>query len=166
MADITIFDPIPWKTMGTTALQTAIIYSVIIVGLKLVGRRVFAELGPQDLVVLLLVAEATDIGLTPTEGGFWASIASVGTILAVGGLIERIPPLKKWVEDSAVVLLDRGKILRERLRRNLVNEDDLQATARKYGLPNTDAFETMTLESDGSISGVLKPEYRSSGKNL
>ena len=64
--------------------QTATVYCFILIGLKIVGRRVFAQRGPQDLVIIVLVAEASDLGLTPDEAGYWGSICSVVTLLMRG----------------------------------------------------------------------------------
>lgn len=160
MNSATIFDPIPWQAVGIAVLQTSIIFCVVIIGLKMVGRRVFGELAPQDLVLLLLIAEATNAGLTTQDGGFWSTMASVLTVLFLGALSDRLPPLRRFVEEHTIPLMENGKLIEEALKKNLVEEEDLQSLARKYGFPHYNAFETITLECDGSLSGVLKPEYR------
>ena len=157
---ITIFDPIPWREVGISALQAFIIYWVVILGLKLVGRRVFGELGPQDFIVLLLVSEAANLGLTHQDAGFWGTLAGVLTIMFTGAMIERCHPLKQLIEDSKVVIVENGKPIPEKMKQNMVDDQDLENAARKYGMGHIEAFENMVLESDGSITGVLKPEFR------
>lgn len=71
-----------WLSMA----QTFCIFILILGGLKLVGRRVFAEQTPQDLIILLLIAESCDLGLTHEDAGFWGTVASVLTILFMGWL--------------------------------------------------------------------------------
>ncbi len=156
----TLFDPIPWNAVGITVLQTFILFWIVIIGLKLVGRRVFGELGPQDVALLLLVAESCNLGLTPQKAGFWGSLFSIMTLLVIVATVERVKPFRQLMEEKPIVLLQNGHALEKVMQDNLVEKADLEAKARQYGVPDCSAFETMMLESDGSISGVLKPEYR------
>lgn len=48
-----------------TAGQTFVLFWFVLLGLKAIGRRAFGELGPQDLILIVVVAEAMDSGLTP-----------------------------------------------------------------------------------------------------
>ena len=155
-----LFDAIPWQAVGHSILQTATIYWLVLLGIKAVGRRVFAEMGPQDLVILVLVAEACDLGLTDERAGYWGSVASVLTLLAMGALVERIPALRRSLESKPVLLAERGSLRREAMKSCMVDESDLEQTARRYGLASYAEFDSMTLEEDGSITGVLRLEMR------
>jgi uncharacterized membrane protein YcaP (DUF421 family) len=155
-----IFDPIPWNEVGLSILQTLTIFWLILLGLKLVGRRVFGELGPQDLIVLLLIAEASDLGLTHQDAGYWGALASILTILTTGALIEHLPLLRHFLEEEGIVLLRSGEPDEQTMKKNLVQREDLEKTARQYGFAELEAFDAMVLESDGKITGVLKPEFR------
>ncbi len=109
MEYISIFDPVPWQEVGHTVLQTLTLYWFLLLGIKLVGRRVFGEMGPQDMIVLLLVAEACDLGLTNERAGYWGTVFSVLTILVTGVIVERIAPLRRALEDSAIVVFENGR---------------------------------------------------------
>ena len=74
---VTLFQAVPWEPVGVSVVQTVVIYWLVLLGVKLVGRRVFGEMGPQDMVILFLIAESCDLGLTNEEAGFWGSVASV-----------------------------------------------------------------------------------------
>jgi uncharacterized membrane protein YcaP (DUF421 family) len=156
MSYASIFEDIPWDMVGLAAVQTFSLYVLVLCGLKLVGRRVFAELGPQDLILLLLVAEACDIGLTPEEAGYWGTIASVVTLLVIVGITERIGFLRKIVENKPVVLFHNGRLL-VKLDKYLINEDDLDRSVRKYGVSSYQDVDMLILEEDGNISAVLTP---------
>lgn len=158
-----IFDPVPWPEVGTALVQTFVIYWVVMLGLKLVGRRVFGEMGPQDLILLMLIAEATDVGLTPEKGGFWATLASVTMILLIGGVIERIPALREWMDASAVLLVRDGEPIRSMMEQYQVSDEDLRKTAHEYGLDSISSFERMYLEGDGKITGVVRKTFESAG---
>jgi len=151
---ISIFDPVPWPDVGLSVLQTATLYVLLLLGLKIVGRRVFAEMGPQDMILLLLVAEACDIGLTPEGAGYWGTIASVLTLLMLVGVTERVKPLRQLTENKPVILFHNGQRL-VNLRKYLIDTDDLDAAVRKYGLSSYMQAETLILEDDGSITAVF-----------
>lgn len=161
---VSIFDSVEWPEIGKTIIQTVTIYWFLLLGLKAIGRRVFAEMGPQDLIILLLIAESCDLGLASEKAGYWGTIASVATILIMGAVIERIPPLRRFLDSNKVLLFEDGKLDRKALRRNLVEEEDLEKTAREYGLASYKDFLALTLEGDGSITGIIKPELTASKK--
>ena len=155
---VSIFDEIPWKMVGLTVIQTFSIYVFVLCGLKIVGRRVFAEMGPQDLILLFLVAEACDVGLTPEEAGYWGTLASVITLLGIVGITERIEFLRKVIENKPVVLFHQGRLL-VKLDKYLINEDELDRAVRKYGFASYRDAEMLILEDDGNISAVLNLDH-------
>ena len=154
---VSIFDSIPWGAAGRSALQTAVLYVFLLAGLELTGRRVFAEQGPQDLLVLLLVAEACNLGLTDQEAGYWGTVASVLTIFVMGGVTERVPFLRRLVAGRPMTLFEEGRLDERALKKGMIDESDLEEVAREYGLRSYREFETVTLEGNGHITGVLKP---------
>jgi uncharacterized membrane protein YcaP (DUF421 family) len=163
---VSIFDPIPWAEVGHSIVQTVVIYWMLLFGTKAVGRRVFGEMGPQDLIILLLVAEACDLGLSDEGAGFWGTAASVLTILATGGFVERVPFLRRALESKPVILCRGGKPEQDVMRAYLVDESDLRQAAHQYGFDSYDEFESMTLESDGSITAILKIDLRAPRRRL
>lgn len=162
----TIFDPVPWQAIGHTILQTLTLYWLLLLGIKAIGRRIFGEMGPQDLIILLLIAEACDLGLADERAGYWGTIASVLTILATGAMVERVPSLRRALESKAVVLFEDGSLRRGAMKKCLVDEEDLERVAREYGLASYEDFERMMLEGDGGITGVLRSELRGPRRRL
>lgn len=71
-------------------------------------------------------------------------------------IVDRIEPLREWLDGSPVLLMRNGKVYRKRLRKENISMEELDKVAREYGLPSIDGFESMTLEGDGSITGVLR----------
>lgn len=152
---ITIFNPIPWPEVGVSVLQAVTLYIIVLFGLELIGRRVFAEKGPQDLIVLLLVAEACDLGMAHEAAGYWGTFFSVVTIILLGGVTERIPFLRKTIDEKPVMLYGNGRLYKKRLADHLIDECDLDETARCYGLASYKQFQSIYLEGNGSMTGVL-----------
>lgn len=153
---LTIFDAPNWPAVGLSVLQSIVLYLLILIALKLAGRRMFAELGAQDFVVLLLVADASNLGLTHDDAGFWASFFSVITIISLGSFIERIPVLRHLVEGKPLTLYSRGRLYKEVMKKHKVEMSDLEETARVYGLASYKDFQQITLESDGDLTGTVR----------
>jgi uncharacterized membrane protein YcaP (DUF421 family) len=151
----TILDMPDWEAVGLSVVQSIVLYLLVLACLKMAGRRMFAEMGAQDFVVLLLVADASNLGLTHTDGGFWASVFSVVTIITLGSIIEHIPLLRHLVAGKPIVLYDKGRLEVAKMKHHKVEIDDLNETARAYGQETYKAFKRIVLESDGELTGVL-----------
>lgn len=158
MSYITIFHPVPWPAVGQTVIQSITVYWLILLGLKLMGRRVFGEMGPQDLIILLLISESCDLGLANQEAGYWGTIASVFSILLMSNLVERTPCLRQFFEDKAVTLYESGTFHEKLMRKHMVEHSDLEKIAREYGWENYRAFRKIVLEGDGKLTAVLQDD--------
>lgn len=153
---LTILEPPNWQAVGVSVLQSVALYLLILLGLKLAGRRMFAEMGAQDLVVLLLVADAANLGLTHNDGGFWSSFFSVIAIIGLGSVIEDIPMLRRLAEGKPVTLYANGTLNMKLMHRHHVEVKDLEETARLYGLADYTQFSRIVMESDGSLTGTVR----------
>lgn len=160
-----ILEGVPIEPVLLSILQTFVLYWLLLFGFKIIGRRVFSEMGPQDLITVLVVAEATNTGINHPDAGFWGSLASVLTILVLGTATEHVPFLRTWIEDKAVCIMRHGRLNHKVMKRHSVQEEDLEQVAREYGVPDIHSFESMTLENDGTITGVLKEKARHTGAN-
>lgn len=156
MSYVDIFTVPEMIPIALSVLQTAVIFCLIIAGLQMVGRRVFAQRGPQDLIIIVLVAEACDLGLTHEDAGFWGTVASVITLLLLGYLTERIGPIRRLLNESPIVLFEDGKLYKAAMRKHMVDEEDLNEVAREEGCESYREFKALLLEGDGEISAIRK----------
>lgn len=158
---VSILDMPPMEAVGLAVLQTAVIFVFVLAGLKAVGRRVFGEQSPQDLILLLIVAEACDIGLTPEEAGFWGTMASITTILFLGWLCDRLGFIRRAVDGEPVIVYSNGNLDQKVMDKFMIDESDLDLAARSYGLEDFKKFRTIIIEGDGKITGVVsQPAHR------
>lgn len=157
MEYVSILEVPPLKFVLLSILQTVTLFAAILLGLKLVGRRVFGESGPQDLVILVLIGEACNSGLSHQEAGYWGSVASVISILLLGLLCEKTKFIRLFLEGRPVFLYEGGSLDRNLMKKHMVDEADLEMAAREYGLASYHDFSTMVLEGDGALTGVVQP---------
>ena len=139
-------------------LRTAAIYAVILIGLRLAGKREMGQMTVFDLVVLLLIANAVQNAMvgpdTSLLGGVLAAVVLLVLNIVLARLRLRWPRLRRAIEGSPTVLILHGKVLEDRLRREEVDKEMLKAALREHGMLDEKSVEVAVLEIDGSISVV------------
>lgn len=150
-----IFEIPPLPELGMTVVQTVVLYVIILAGLKLAGRRVFAERTPQDLITIVLVSEAAGYGLPHEDAGFWASFVSVVTIIFMGAMLERNKTLRKLLSRAPVTIFENGRLDRRTMNRHFIDVDMLDEVAREHTLSSYRDFDKIILEGEGDITGIL-----------
>ena len=140
------------------ALRTAAIYLVILIGLRLAGKREIGQMTVFDLVVLLLLANAVQNAMvgpdTSLTGGVLAALVLLALNAAVARLRLRWPRLRRIIEGSPTLLILHGELIPEHLRREGVDKEILEAALREHGVADLGDVEMAVLEIDGSISVV------------
>lgn len=139
-------------------LRTAVIYLVILIGLRLSGKREIGQMTVFDLVVLLLIANAVQNAMTGGDtsllGGILAAVVLLALNAAVAQLRLHWPRLRRMVEGSPTLLVLHGEVIPDHLRREGLDQETLEAALREHGVADLSEVEMAVLEIDGSISVV------------
>jgi uncharacterized membrane protein YcaP (DUF421 family) len=147
-----------WPTALEIVLRTLVIYIIILVGLRLAGKREIGQMNAFDLVVLLLIANAVQNAMvgpdTSLIGGILAAVVLLITNAIVARLRLRFPVLRRWAEGSPTLLVLHGRILRKHMIQEGIDEDSLMASIREHGLSDLSEVDIAVLEIDGSISVI------------
>jgi uncharacterized membrane protein YcaP (DUF421 family) len=155
-----------WESIGLSVLQATTIFFLVIIGLQIVRRRVFAQRGPQDLIIIVHVAQACDLGLADERAaGYWGAVFSVLTLFLLGYLAERIGPVRRLLNGDPVLLYKNGEVDDVAMKKNMVDIHDLEEVAREKGYLTLEEFESMLLEGDGQISAIHSKLYRNHSHN-
>jgi len=149
-------------TFGTPAwgiiVRTVVIYLVLLIGLRLAGKREIGQMTVFDLIVLLLIANAVQNAMvgpdTSLVGGVLAAIVLVVLNAVVARLSLRFPWLRRLVEGQPTLIVLHGKTISQNLRREGLDEEILAAALREHGLSEVSEVEMAVLETDGSISVI------------
>ena len=151
-------------------LRTAAVYLVILVGLRLAGKREIGQLTVFDLVVLLLIANAVQNAMVGPDTSLVGGILAAVVLLLINVLVARLrfkwPRLRRWLEGTPTLLVLHGDVISGNLRREGVDEDILSAALREHGIADISGVEMAVLETDGSISVVPVGEIARRGKKL
>ena len=137
------------------------VYVVLLVLLRIAGKRTLSQVTTFDFVLILIIAETTQQALLGEDYSFtnMTIIASTLVVLSLGlSFVDfYLPQVSKWVDGAPLILVREGKLLEDRLRRELVTIDDILESARmKHGILRMDQIRYAVLEKGGDISIVPK----------
>jgi uncharacterized membrane protein YcaP (DUF421 family) len=141
-------------------LRSITIYFFLVAGLRLAGKRELAQLNPFDLVVLLTISNTVQNAIIGDDNSVTGGIIGAATLLLVNYLFVRFlyshPKADELVEGSPDVLIENGKLLPDRLRKELILHSELEAAAHKQGFGSLDEVDRAVLDPGGSISFTAK----------
>jgi uncharacterized membrane protein YcaP (DUF421 family) len=142
-------------------LRAAAIYFFLLVIFRIAGPRTIAQMTTFDFVLLLVIAEATQQGLIGDDFSLTQAMLLIVTLIVMdiglSLLKEKLPFLDKWMEGSALVIVEDGKPLQERMKGARVDESDVLVAARELqGLERMDQIKFAVLERTGEISIIPK----------
>ncbi len=149
---------VPWYEL---VIRSIGIYFVLLLGLRLFGKREVGQFTLFDLVFVLLVANAVQPAMTGPDASLFGGMIIVLSLLSANWLVARlddIPYFHRLVTPPPTVLLKDGKPLEWQLRREGINLDEIEMAMREHGLDDLKLIKLAVLEPDGSISIVGKDE--------
>ena len=137
----------------TAVIRTIILYLLIIVGIRLMGKRQIGELEPSELVLSLIIADLAAVPMqdfgTPLIMGVIPSVLTVKSIRFRALLCSR----------PSIVIQD-GKIIVGEMRRNRFTIDELMEELRMAGITDLSQVKYAVLETTGRISVLPYAEAR------
>jgi uncharacterized membrane protein YcaP (DUF421 family) len=137
-------------------LRPVLVYVFLIVGLRLAGKRELAQLNPFDLVVLLTLSNTVQNAIIGDDNTVTGGIVGAATLLLLNYLVLRFlfrhEKLDELIEGEATVLIENGCVLRDRLAKELLSIQDLQAAAHKQGFGDISEVDRAALDPSGTIS--------------
>ena len=140
-------------------LRACAIYVLVMVLVRVSGKRAVGQFTPFDLVLLILIGNAVQNGLNGGDnsltGAALLAICLIGLNYAIAFVVARSPRARRWIEGEPVVLARDGKVFREVLRRELVSNADFQEAMRESGCADPARIRTAILETNGRISIAL-----------
>lgn len=144
-----------------SVLRAGAIYLFLLLLFRLAGKRTFAELTPFDFVLLLVIGEATQQGLLGEDFSVTNALLVVTTLvtldLVMAYLKQRSSLADRLLEGRAVLLVDDGELLQERMRKAKVDKYDVMEAARNsHGLEDFSQVKYAVLERSGGISIIPK----------
>lgn len=147
----------PWWVF---VLRAAAIYVLVMVLVRVSGKRAVGQFTPFDLVTLILLGNAVQNGINGGDNSLTGAVVMAGTLIglnyAVAFLTSRFRAVEKVVEGEPVVLARHGKVFRHVLRRQLISKHDFEEALRMNEVDDVADIELALMETNGHISVVGK----------
>jgi len=141
-------------------IRGSAMYLFLFLMFRVVVRRRVGAVGMADILVLVIVADAAQNGMSGEYKSVTDGAILVGTILAWDMLIDwlnyRVPALRNWLEAPPLLLVRDGRLLRRNLRHEFVTEEELEAKLRQKGVKDVSEVAEARMESDGEISVIKR----------
>ena len=143
-------------------LRAIVVFAVLLVLTRIIGRRELSSLQPFDLILIIILGDAVQQGLTQDDYSLTGAILAIGTIamlqLAVSFTNFKFPKLRSILDGEPIVVVQDGKPIDKNLRRERVTLDDLAAAMRKQGIGSLDDVQWAVMETSGIISFLKKSD--------
>ena len=149
--------------MVLVIIRTAIIFAVLLIVMRLMGKRQIGEMQPFELVITLLIAELACIPMADTSIPLLYGVVSVLAIFVLHELVTlldlKVKPLKSLLSGKPSVVVNKNGIDDYQLKRNNLDVSDLIESLRAAGYFSLDAVDYALYEANGSFSALPKSGY-------
>ncbi|MGX6449382.1 DUF421 domain-containing protein [Patulibacter sp. S7RM1-6] len=139
-------------------LRAVVIFFVIWLVTRVVGRRELGTMEPFDLILLVVIGDLVQQGVTQSDYSLTGALIVVCTIalltVAMSWLSFRVPRLRPVLEGEPRVLVQDGRIIERNLRRERLTVEELAAEARQNQIADLSEVRFAVLETSGRISFV------------
>ncbi|HEY6491289.1 MAG: YetF domain-containing protein [Terracidiphilus sp.] len=136
-------------------LRPVVVYLVLVLLLRLFGKRELAQLNPFDLVVLLSLSNTVQNAIIGDDNSVTGGVIGAFSLLAVNWLVVRVlfrsPRLTRALEGRAAVLIRDGQIDRKALERESLTREELVAVIHRQGFEHLHQVRHCELEPNGSF---------------
>jgi uncharacterized membrane protein YcaP (DUF421 family) len=150
-------------------MRTAAIYAVVLLGVRVSGKREVGQMTPFDLTLLLLISNAVQNAMTGTDTSLMGSIVAAATLLLLNYLVAELSGgnrrFRRFVEGQPSLLIHDGQIVGAHMSKEHVSMDELQRSLREHGISSYHEVALAVLEVDGSISCLKYDEINPGSHN-
>ena len=139
-------------------LRGSVMYLSLVVLLRIVLKRQTGTLGMTDLLLITLLADASQNAMAGEYKSLPDGIVLVATIIGWNYAFDWLSVKSAWferlIQPAPLALVKRGKLLRQNMRRELITEAELRGKLREQGVEDVSKVKQANIESDGQISVV------------
>ncbi|AST79646.1 TPA: DUF421 domain-containing protein [Citrobacter farmeri] len=140
-------------------LRALAIYLILLVVFKIAGRRALLQMTSFDLILLLIISEATQQALLGNDFSVTGAMLTIVTLVAIdmlfGFMKKKMNGAESALDGSPVILLDHGEPVMEKMKMVDVSLEDILAAARQsQGITEPSKIKYAILERNGHISVI------------
>jgi uncharacterized membrane protein YcaP (DUF421 family) len=142
------------------ALRAVFLYAFVVFLVRIMGRRELSSLSAVDLVLLVVLGDAIQQGLTQDDYSVTGAVIAISTIAAVqvfsSYLSFRSRRVRRVLEGEPIVIVQDGKLIDRNMHRERLTLDEVIEQMRRQQIGSVDDVAWGILESDGNMSFISK----------
>jgi uncharacterized membrane protein YcaP (DUF421 family) len=135
-------------------------FCFLVVLMRLIGRRELSSMEPFDLILLIVLGDLIQQGVTQSDYSLTGLILTGGTFavlaVALSFAVYKFPRLRPVLEDEPLIVVRDGKVVEKNLKRERITAEEVAAEARMQQLASLEDVEWAVLETSGRISFIPK----------
>ena len=141
-------------------LRAIAMFMFLFVLTRIIGKRELGSLQPFDLLLLIILGDALQQGMTQDDYSITGAVLIVGTFASLQVLLSwmsfRFPRTRPILEGEPIIVIQNGEPIARNLRRERLTVDDLTEGARRQGISHLADVQYAILETDGTLSFLQK----------
>ena len=141
-------------------LRASVAFLFVLLLTRVVGRRELSSLQPFDLILLVMIGDLVQQGVTQNDYSVTGMLLAGTTIalltIAISFTSYKLPSIRPVLDGEPVIVVEDGSPIERNLARNRITLEELQAAARLEGIASIEEVRWAVLETSGQISFVTK----------
>ena len=158
-----------FHVIASIVARTVVIYLIVLIGVRLSGKREVGQMTPFDLTLLLLISNSVQNAMTGPDNSLVGGIAAAVTLLIMNYVIAELSGanrrFRKMVEGQPSLLIHDGHLIPSHMAKEHVSMDELERALREHGINTYHDVALAVLEVDGSISCLKYDELNPASHN-
>jgi uncharacterized membrane protein YcaP (DUF421 family) len=142
------------------AIRAVVLFFFVFLLTRIIGRRELSSLEPFDLILLIVIGDAIQQGLTQDDYSVTGAVIVVGTFAILQVLTSlasyHVPKLRPALDGEPIIVVQDGKAIERNLRRERLTVEEILVEARCQQVRTLDEIEWAVLETSGKISIIPK----------
>jgi uncharacterized membrane protein YcaP (DUF421 family) len=142
------------------ALRGIALFFFVFLITRVIGRRELSSLEPFDLILLIVLGDAIQQGLTQDDYSVTGAVIVIGVFAGLQVLLSyvgfRIPKLRPVLQGEPIVVVENGKPIEGNLRRERMTVEEVMEEARQQQIASLDEVQWAVLETSGTLSFIKK----------
>ena len=145
-------------------VRTGVIYLLVLIGVRLSGKREVGQMTPFDLTLLLLLSNSVQNAMTGPDTSLLGGAVAAATLLILNYFVAEVSGgnrrFRRLIQGQPTLLIHDGQTIESHMAREHVSMDELHRALREHGINACDQVALAVLEVDGSISCLKYDEIQ------
>jgi uncharacterized membrane protein YcaP (DUF421 family) len=145
-----------WATVLQIVARTSCVYLLVLIGVRLTGKREVGQMTPFDLTLLLLLSNSVQNAMTGPDTSLMGGAVAAAVLLGMNYLVAEFAGtnrrFRRLVQGSPSLIVHDGQLVMDHLKREHLTVDEVMRALREHGIGSISEVTIGVLEVDGSLS--------------